>query len=137
MKQKFITYRGAIRPSEVNGKREMILQTYIDRTEQSGRTFFAMAGINKAFLTEHNAGVAVVEHDIKFEAPIFEDDLIYIETQLLEFRDKVFLLYHEIKDANSHDIRYTAKVTTLLFDLSKRKALSLPEKVRIQFEKML
>ena len=136
-KQKFLTYKGAIRPSEVNGSQQMKFQYFIDRYEQSGRQFFGFIGLSKQFLTEHNAGIAVLEQDIQFNDFLFEDDLIYIESHLVEFMDKVFTVYHEIKDSFTHKVKSEASIKTVLFDMTRRKAISIPETVKKRLEKML
>lgn len=136
MKKKTITYRGAIRPAEVNGTQQMKLQFFVDRFEQSGRNFSGLIGLNRTFLTELNAGIAVVEHNIKIDGLILEDDLIYIEAHVVDIADKVFTVKHIIKDGQTDEIKSSAIIKTLMFDLSKRKAISLPDLIRTNLQKM-
>lgn len=136
MKKKTITYRGAIRPAEVNGTQQMKLQFFVDRFEQSGRNFSGLIGLNRTFLTELNAGIAVVEHNIKIDGLILEDDLIYIEAHVVDIADKVFTVKHIIKDGQTDEIKSSAIIKMLMFDLSKRKAISLPDLIRTNLQKM-
>jgi len=79
-KKKVLTYKGAVATWECDSNGHMNVMYYISKYELAGRNCSLEIGLTKKFLQDNNYGIAVVEQVIKYQKEVFEDDLLYIES---------------------------------------------------------
>ncbi len=129
-KNKLLTYRGAVTTQECDSNGHMNVMFYINKYELAGRNLFAQIGLTKPFLQENNYGIAVLEQQIHYLQEVFEDDILYMESQVSEVTRKVITAFHELKDGLTHKTVGTASIKAVIFDKNERKAILLPEKLK-------
>ena len=68
----------------------------------------------------------MLEQTLNYHKELFEDDLIYIESSLLDIGRKAFTILHEMYNGYTKELSSTMKVVCVLFDKVNRKALPFP-----------
>lgn len=127
--KKVLTYKGAVMTWECDSNRHMNVMYYINKYENGGRNFSLELGLEELFKNE-NVGIVVLEQTVKYCKEVMEDDLIYIETSLLNIGNKAFTLLHEMYNGHTKELVSNMKIVLVLFDKVNRKALPFPEKRR-------
>lgn len=127
--KKTLTYKGAVMTWECDSNRHMNVMYYINKFEHAGRNFEMELKLGTADDRE-NVGMVVLEQQVKYLREVFEDDLLYIETALVEVGNKAFTLMHEMYNARSKELVCTMRIVLVLFDKVNRKALPIPPERR-------
>ncbi len=128
--KKELTYKGAVMTWECDSNGHMNVMYYVNKFELAGRNTNVALGLTDV-VGKNNIGVVVVEQQIKYLREVFEDDLLYIESTLLEIRNKAFTILHEMYNTKSKELVSTMKVVIVLFDQVDRKALPFPKDKKI------
>lgn len=131
---KNLMYKGAVMTWECDSNRHMNVMYYINKFEHAGRNLSLAFGLSKSYMQEKQIGIAVVEHNILYKREVFEDDLIHIYSKPIEYSDKVFTVFHEMIKADTNTLAATMNVKLVSFDLKQRKAISLPEDFKKNFD---
>ena len=123
--KKTLTYKGAVMAWECDSNRHMNVMYYINKYEHAGRNFDLTM---KLFENENveKIGLVVLEQQIKYMQEVFEDDLLYIESSLVDIGNKAFTVLHEMYNARTKKQVSTMKAVLVLFDKVNRKALPFP-----------
>lgn len=107
------------------------------RFGERGRTeFLRHIGYNNSDLTRELGTVFVVRHiEIDYLKPAYLDDLLTLETSILEMRNTSFIMDHKFykQDEKICEI----KVTLVCVQTNGIKPVRLPEDVRQSFERHL
>ena len=114
---------------ECDSNRHMNVMYYINKFEHAGRNFNAeviLSDINK----DSSMGIVVLEQQIKYFREVFEDDLLYIESTLLEIGNKAFKQFHEMYNSKTKELVSTMYTVMVLFDKVNRKSLPFPSEKR-------
>lgn len=135
MKQ-ILTYKGAVMTWECDSNRHMNVMYYINKFEHGGRNFIGQHILND-IERDGNVGIVVLEHTIKYLKEVFEDDLLHIESTLLEIGNKAFKVFHEMYNTKLNEKVSTMEGTFVLFDKATRKALPFPAQRREELIKQL
>lgn len=125
MKKK-LTYKGAVMTWECDSNRHMNVMYYVNKFEHAGRGFSLEMGLTELGNGNNDTGIVVVEQTLKYLQEVFEDDLLYIESSLLDIGNKAFTVLHEMYHAQTKTVVSTMKVVLVLFDKKNRKALPFP-----------
>ena len=128
--KKFETYKGAVLTWECDSNRHMNVMYYINKFESGGRQLSGKMGFTRAFLEEHNYGIAVVEQNIKYLKEVLEDDLLHIESHVVGYTHKVFEVQHEMFDSTTNKKVAEMNVKLVLLDKKLRKAAFLPTEIQ-------
>ena len=131
--KKILTYKGAVMTWECDSNRHMNVMYYINKFEHAGRNFDIELGFFNEGYSE-TSGVVVLEQNIKYLQEVFEDDLLYIESGLLDIGNKAFTVYHEMRNTRTNALVSTMKAVLVLFDKVNRKALPFPKERRAALE---
>ena len=114
---------------ECDSNRHMNVMYYINKFEMAGRNCGLAMGLAQVGATTE-VGVVVLEQTINYYQEVFEDDLLYIESSLLEIGNKAFKIFHEMYNGESKQLVSTMRATLVLFDKVERKALPFPAERR-------
>jgi len=133
--KKVLTFKGAVMTWECDSNRHMNVMYYINKFEHAGRNFTLEMGISSLGIEE--LGVVVLEQRIKYLKEVFEDDLLYVESSLMEVGNKAFIVLHEMYNGQTKDLVSTMNVVLVLFDKVNRKALEFPKERRIELTNLL
>lgn len=129
--KKVLTYKGAVMTWECDSNRHMNVMYYINKFEHAGRQFGLEMGL-EATGQDRDNGIVVVEQTIQYLKEVFEDDLLYIESSLLDIGNKAFTIFHEMYHSQTRERVSTMKAVLVLFDKVNRKALPFPADKREQ-----
>ena len=124
--KKALTYKGAVMTWECDSNGHMNVMYYINKFEHAGRHTNVELGLTD-LVGKNNIGIVIVEQQIKYLREVFEDDLLYIESTLLDIGNKAFTILHEMHNTKSKELVSTMKVVFVLFDQVGRKALPFPK----------
>ena len=133
-KKKELTYRGAVMTWECDSNQHMNVMYYINKYELGGRNFFAKMGLSKSWLQTNNYGIAVLEQQIKYLQEVYEDDVLYMESSLVDFTRKVITVFHELKNGETDNLVGTALIKLVVLDKNARKAVLLPEEIKTKLD---
>ncbi|MFT4761888.1 MAG: acyl-CoA thioester hydrolase [Paraglaciecola sp.] len=126
MKKK-LTYKGAVMTWECDSNHHMNVMYYVNKFEHAGRAFGLEMGLTELGRGKEDTGIVVVEQTIKYLREVFEDDLLYVESSLVNIGNKAFTILHEMYNAETKDLVSTMEAVLVLFDKKSRKALSFPK----------
>ena len=124
--KKVLTYKGAVMSWECDSNGHMNVMYYINKFEHGGRNFSMEMGLFD-LETDKNTGIVVLEQQIKYLREAFEDDLLYIESTLLDVGNKAFTVLHEMYRNPTKELLCTMKIVLVLFDKVTRKSLPFPK----------
>ncbi len=128
--KKALTYKGAVMTWECDSNRHMNVMYYVNKFEHAGRNTSVELGLTD-IVGKNNIGIVVVEQQIKYLREVLEDDLIYIESTLVDIGNKAFTILHEMYNTKSKELVSTMKIAAVLFDKVGRKALPFPKEKKI------
>lgn len=134
--KKVTTYKGAVMTWECDSNQHMNVMYYINKFEMGGRNFSHELGL---YNIDNNPdiGMVVLEQKINYLKEVFEDDLLKIESSLLEIGNKTFTVLHEMHNVQTKELVCTMKLVLVLFDKIKRKSMPLPEDKRQGMKKWI
>ena len=136
-KKKVLTYKGAVATWECDSNQHMNVMYYMNKYELAGRNMSMEIGVTKQLMQAHNLGIVVLEQVIKYKQEVFEDDILYIESTVEGFTDKVMTFHHVLKNGITHEIIGSMIAKTIFLDKSKRKSILIPEIIKSRLEKFL
>ncbi len=123
--KKVLTYRGACMTWECDSNSHMNVMYYINKFENAGRNFDLHLRLFEDG-APGNLGLVVVEQQIKYVREVFEDDLLYVESSLMDIGNKAFTVFHEMYNGRNKKLVSSMKAILVLFDKIERKALPFP-----------
>jgi acyl-CoA thioester hydrolase len=120
------TYRGTIYPWNCDHMGHMNVQFYVGKFDEASWNLLSSVGLSPAYLKENNSGMVALEQHINYYKEVFAGDSIYIESEIIEIREKTMLLKHVMFNQESKDIISQTEITGLHIDTKLRKAIPLP-----------
>lgn len=127
--KKILTYKGAVMTWECDSNRHMNVMYYVNKFEHAGRSFDIEMGIFEDGIQE-DIGLVVLEQNIKYLREVFEDDLLYVESHLVDIGNKAFTVFHEMYNSRTKVLVSTMRAVLVIFDKINRKALPFPKDKR-------
>ena len=132
-----ITYRGTIYPWHCDHMGHMNVMWFVGKFDEATWRVFNLLGLTPAFLREHDRGMAGVKQDITYTHELLAGDLITIRSGILEMREKVVRLVHEMRNDETNEITSVMVLTAVHMDLTNRKSCPFPENVLAQGRNMI
>ena len=124
---KILTYKGAVMTWECDSNRHMNVMYYINKFEHAGRGFDLELQFFKDGGRHDHLGIVVLQQQINYIKEVFEDDLLYVESQLQAIGNKSFTVFHEMKLTRTQELVATMKAVLVRFNKETRKSLPFPE----------
>ena len=109
---------------ECDSNGHMNVMYYINKFENAGRNLSLEMGVSKIMSKE--IGFVVVEQTIKYLREVFEDDLLFVESSLVNFSNKAMVMRHEMFNGITKELVSTMDVVGVLFNKTNRKAIPIP-----------
>lgn len=119
---------------ECDSNHHMNVMYYINKFENAGRNFNLELGLAEPMNADPNMGMVVIEQTIKYIKEVFEDDLIYIESELIDIGNKAFTINHDMYNGLTRELVSNMRLVGVLFDKKARKAMAFPTDIK---EKLL
>lgn len=110
---------------ECDSNGHMNVMYYINKFENAGRNLSLEMGVSKIMSKE--IGFVVVEQTIKYLREVFEDDLLFVESSLVNFSNKAMVMRHEMFNGITKELVSTMDVVGVLFNKTNRKAVPIPK----------
>ena len=123
--KKVLTYRGAVMTWECDSNGHMNVMYYINKFENAGRNFDLELKLYNAEKKDEE-GIVVLEQLINYIKEVFEDDLLYIYSHLVDIGNKAVTVMHEMYNGRTDELVSTMKIVLVKFDKIQRRALPFP-----------
>lgn len=124
-----ITYRGAVYPWHCDHMGHMNVMWYVGKFDEATWQLFSMLGLSAAFLRQHNRGMAAIEQHIAYKRELRAGDLVTVRSGILEMKEKVVRLFHEMINQGTGEISAVTVLTGIHMDIHARKACPFPEEI--------
>lgn len=131
MSDRLITYRGTVYPWHCDHMGHMNVMWYVGKFDEATWRVFALLGLTKSFLSEHNRGMAAVHQEITYKHELQAGDVVTIHSTIIELKEKVVRFVHEMKNDETDEISAVTVLTVVHTDLKTRKSCSFPETVLV------
>ena len=110
---------------ETDSNKHMNVMYYVNKFELAGRNMDPYLGFTEMGKKEE-VGIVVVEQLIQYHQEVFEDDLLYVESSLVDIGNKAVTVFHEMYNTHSKQLVASMRVVFVSFDKINRKALPFP-----------
>ena len=120
------TYRGLVYPWHCDHMGHMNVMWYVGKFDEATWNLFAGFGVTTAFLREHERAMAAVQQNITYKRELLPGDVVAVRSGLLEIRDKVVKLVHEMRQAHTGEISAVCVLTAVHMDSKARKSTAFP-----------
>ncbi len=127
--KKVLTYKGAVMTWETDSNRHMNVMYYVNKFEHAGRSFNLDLGLHE-IINQQDTGIVVLEQKLNYYQEVFEDDLLYVESSLVDIGNKAYTILHEMYNAKNKELVSTMRIILTLFDKTERKALVFPKALK-------
>ena len=94
-------------------------------------------GITRDTAQANHWGVAALEFDIGFHAPIGAGDIYTLRSGLLDLGDKTFRFGHSFYNDSNTALAATFDVLGCMFDLKARRAMTIPDEINAQAQDLM
>ena len=124
------TYRGTVYPWQCDHIGHMNVMWYVGKFDEATWHFFAGLGLTPSYLRAENRGMAAVQQNITYLRELRAGDIVVVCSRLLEMREKVIRLQHEMTDAETGEPVARTEMTGVHLDRDTRRACAFPEALR-------
>jgi len=121
-----LTCRGTIYPWNCDHMGHMNVQYYVAKFDEASWAMLSLLGLSPYYLKENKRGVVALEQHINYYKEVFAGDSIYIETEIIEIRDKTMYLKHRMFNCENKEKVAQTTITGLHIDTELRKSIPLP-----------
>lgn len=131
------TYRGVVRPYQMDHMGHMNVQWYTAKFDQATWHFFAELGLTNAYFMSEDRGMAAVKQITEYKAETVAGDLLVCRTQLLEAHDRKLRFVHRMLHTQDEREVATSELLGVHLDRKARRACSFPEFVSARCQNLL
>jgi acyl-CoA thioester hydrolase len=110
---------------------------YVGKFDEATWYLFGMLGLTRSFLRENNRGMAGLQQNIAYKRELYAGDIVTIRSGILEFREKTFRFFHEMKNEDTGVISAVTVLVAAHIDTQVRKACPFPEEVAARGRSMI
>ena len=125
--QPLLTYRGTVYPWHCDHVGHMNNMWYAGKFDEAGWYLLSQMGMTPTYLREANCGLATVEQVTTFKRELLAGDSIEIHSRVLEVRERVVRIAHEMRNTETGELCATLAITAVHMDLGKRRATPIPD----------
>ncbi|CAH2408332.1 acyl-CoA thioesterase [Mesorhizobium escarrei] len=124
------TYSGVVYPAQTDAMGHMTVQYYVAAFDQAMWHLVHALGYRPEWQTERGEGWADVRHDVTFSKELRVGGLFWVESSVVAIGKTSLSTRHRLFDPGG-ELSSTDDVKSVYFDLNGRKALPLPEQIRM------
>jgi len=125
-----LSHRSMVEPQECDHDGNLLDQHYISRFSHAAPAFWQHSGATRGWMDEHNLGSVAVEMKATKHAAITAGTALEIISWQSQTGNKTLTFRHQVNEVATGKPLYSGAVTALLMDLTKRRAVSLPDFIR-------
>jgi acyl-CoA thioester hydrolase len=104
----------------------MNVMWYTGKFDEASWQLFGSLGLTPQWLKAQGRGMAAVEQHTEYRRELHAGDLVSIHTRLLEVKDKVLRLRHEMRLDETGEVAAVSTLTAVHLDVALRKACAMP-----------
>lgn len=124
------TYRGTVYPWHCDFNGHMNVMYYVGKFDEATWHFLAHFGITPSYLKNEDKGMVAAEQNFKYFEELNAGDLIYVKTELLEFKQKAIVFLHKMYNVESNTLVAEGRMVGVHIDKKSRKSVLFPEDIR-------
>jgi acyl-CoA thioester hydrolase len=130
------TYRGIVRPDEIDQMGHMNVTYYVDKFDHGSWGFFGEIGMDAAWMVKNRRGMMAVDQHIKYRAELVSGDRVVVTTDVLDMSEKTIRILHTMINVATGDVAATAEMVAVFVDLDSRSGLPIPPDVRATLDRL-
>ena len=131
------TYRGLVYPWHCDHMGHMNVMWYVGKFDEATWNLFAGLGVTAAFLRDNGRAMGAVQQNITYKRELLSGDIVAVRSGLLEIRDKVVKLVHEMRQAHTGEVSAICVLTAVHMDSKARKSTAFPAEFVARGKSML
>ena len=102
---------------------------YVLIFDMAGVALFDHLGMGEAYSRETGGSWVVLENHVTYDSEVLPDDVVAVDTRLIDHDAKRLHLYHEMHKVGGNGPAATCEQMTMFFDLRARRAAPFPDHV--------
>jgi acyl-CoA thioester hydrolase len=130
MTEALLTYRGTVYPAQCDHMGHMNVMWYVGKFDEASWQVLTTLGLTPSRMRSDGLAMAAVEQHIAYKRELHAGDVVTVRTEILEVKDKVVRIAHEMRNDETGEIAATMVVVAVHLDAVSRRARSLPADVR-------
>jgi acyl-CoA thioester hydrolase len=104
----------------------MNVMWYVGKFDEATWNLFAGLGVTTAFLRDNERAMGAVQQNITYKRELLSGDIVAVRSGLLEIREKVVKLVHEMRQAHTGEIAAVCVLTAVHMDSKARRSTAFP-----------
>ncbi|WP_133162391.1 acyl-CoA thioesterase [Hyphococcus luteus] len=129
---KFDTFRAVIHPWQCDVMGHMATRHYSPMFEDASYHLFSMMGVSGE--RDDGLGWADVRQEYEYLKEVRRGDLLLLQSYPVKLGSKSITYVHEMKDAESDDLKTRVTTISVRFDLKARSAVPIEDEIRQRIE---
>lgn len=125
--QPLLTYRGTVYPWHCDHLGHMNNMWYAGKFDEASWYLLSQMGLSSTYVREANCSLAAVEQVTTFKRELLAGDSLEVWSRVLEVRERVVRIAHEMRNAETQEVCATVAITAVHMDLALRRATPLPD----------
>ena len=114
----------------------MNVMWYTGKFDEASWSLLAQIGLTRAYLQERNHGMAALQQNITYKRELRAGDIVSIRSGILDVKDKVVRLFHEMQNEETRDVAAFATITGVYMDTNERRSLRIPAEIAERIKNM-
>ena len=131
------TYRGVVRPSELDHMAHMNVQFYTGKFDEATWHLFSAAGLTNVYFQAENRGMAALLQTTNYKAEAMAGDLLICRSEILEVSDKTVRFIHHMSNPESAKLLATSELVAVHLDRNLRKSCLFPDHIKTMCQELL
>jgi acyl-CoA thioester hydrolase len=115
----------------------MNVMWYVGKFDEATWNLFAALGVTRAYLQEHSRAMAGVQQNITYKRELLAGDIVAVRSGVLEVRDKLVRLVHEMRQAQTEEVSAVCVLTAVHMDSRARKSTPFPPELLARSKSLL
>ncbi len=124
--ESLITARSVVYPWQCDHMGHMNVMWYTGKFDEGTWHLFRQIGITPSYLREKQRGMVAVQQETTYKRELLAGDVITIRSGILEIREKVIRIYHEMVNGETDEVAATTTITGVHLDTGTRKSSPFP-----------
>ncbi len=135
--KQIITARGVVYPWQCDHMGHMNVMWYTGKFDEATWHLFGHIGVTPSYMRDHKRGMAGLQQETAYQRELLAGDLVTIRSEILEMREKVIRIYHEMFNAETGEIAATTTLTAVHLNRKTRKSCPFPDEILERGRKMV
>jgi acyl-CoA thioester hydrolase len=132
-----VTYRGVVYPAQCDAMGHMNVQHIVAAFDQAIWHLVHELGYRSSWVTERHRGWADVRYLINYHRELRAGELFYVTSGVVRVGNSSLVTLHQVRQAESGEIAADTETTSVYFDLTARKSVSLPADIKAAAQSLL